>query len=98
MGGFTIGLFFTGASAYVTTCCPPSVLAPGSSTSGGIPTGTVLKPVYICILDYFALRMYCGDCRFIIEVWTGFDVLKVILQVWEIAWSMGREPLEITSF
>jgi hypothetical protein len=55
MGGFTIGLFFTGASAYFTTCCPPSVLAPGSSTSRGVPTGTVLKPMYVCVLHYFAL-------------------------------------------
>lgn len=31
----------------------------------------------------------------LLEVWTEFDVVKVILQIWEIAWSMRGEPLEI---
>jgi hypothetical protein len=55
VGGLTIGIFFTGASPYVTTCRPPSLLAPGSSTSRGVPTGTVYKTMYIYILNYFAL-------------------------------------------
>jgi hypothetical protein len=46
-------------------------------------------------VDYFALCIVVV-ANSLLEVWTGFDVLKLILQVWEIAWSMRGEPLEIT--